>query len=351
MLYSCFASTLSRFNEGIMSHQKNLYAYSNKSIQREACELTTFIDLFAGLGGFRIALESFGLKCIFSSEWDESAQNTYNMNYGEIPEGDITKIDENFIPDHDVLCAGFPCQAFSISGKQKGFQDTRGTLFFDVARIVAKKKPKVLFLENVKNLLKHDNGRTISTILKILDEIGYDVQYKILSASDFGIPTKRDRVYLVGFRRDLNIKNFQFPEPIGKKVFLKDYIDDVTDPRYIIDRDDIKIDKTPKEPANKPIRIGTINSGGQGERIYSIEGHSITFSAYGGGAASKTGAYLVGDIIRKLTPRECYNIMGFPEDFIIATKDSQAYKQIGNSVPIPVLKKIFEKINEACRNE
>src|SRR3989344_9148532 len=160
-------------------------------------QLKTFIDLFAGIGGFRIALESFGLKSVYSNDWDKHAQNTYRENFGETPEDDITKVDEKTIPKHHVLCAGFPCQAFSISGKQQGFKDTRGTLFFDVARIVELHTPEILFLENVKNFAKHDNGRTLGVVVKTLDELGYNVFHQVLNASFYGAPTSRQRIYFI----------------------------------------------------------------------------------------------------------------------------------------------------------
>ncbi|WP_196759444.1 DNA cytosine methyltransferase [Streptobacillus moniliformis] len=172
-----------------------------------------FIDLFAGLGGFRLSLESFGAECVYSNEWDKNAQKVYQMNFGDMPEGDITLIDENNIPDHDILCAGFPCQAFSISGKQKGFEDNRGTLFFDVARIIKAKNPKVVFMENVKNFASHDNGNTLKIVQNTMIDLGYDFYYDILNSLDFGIPQKRERIYMVCFRKDLNIKNFIFPKP------------------------------------------------------------------------------------------------------------------------------------------
>ncbi len=284
------------------------------------------------------------MRCVFSSEWDKYAQITYKSNFGEIPAGDITKIESNDIPDHDILCGGFPCQAFSISGKQKGFQDTRGTLFFEIARIVEKKKPKVLFLENVKNLVKHDNGQTLKTILRVLKELNYDVFYKVVNSSHFGMATSRERVFFVAFRKDLGIKSFVFPASTQDKIFLKDILEPEVDDSYFINRNDIIINKIKVKPKPGPIRIGTINSGGQGERIYSIEGHAITLSAYGGGAASKTGAYLIGDRVRKLTPRECARVMGFPESFIIPVDKNQAYKQFGNSVPVKVVSIIFESI-------
>lgn len=314
-------------------------------------EQLKFIDLFAGIGGFRIALESFGEQCVYSSEWDKYSQKTYEKNFGEIPDGDITKVDEKNIPPHDIICAGFPCQAFSISGKQRGFEDARGTLFFDVARIAKYHKPKILFLENVKNFAKHDNGNTLKTVLEVLDDIGYEVFYEVLNASFYGQPTARERIYIVAFRKDLGIKSFDFPKPQSKNIILKDLLDKNVDNKYFIVRDDIKIKNNNSNKPDllgnypqKPVRVGTINKGGQGERIYSIYGHTITLSAYGGGVASKTGAYLVGNKIRKLTPRECARVMGFPEEYQIPVSDTQAYKQFGNSVVVPVLQAVYSQI-------
>lgn len=315
-----------------------------------------FIDLFAGIGGFRIAIESFGLKCVFSSEWDAYAQITYKDNFGELPHGDITKIKEKDIPSHNILCAGFPCQAFSISGKQRGFADTRGTLFFDIARIIKYHKPEILFLENVKHFEQHDKGNTLRVVKTTLEEDGYRVFYKVLNAGDYGVPTTRERIYFVCFREDFGIREFMFPPPLNTYVKLRDFLEQGrnTD-KYIIKRDDIRIHKS--SPSSDifgnypqgPIRIGTINNGGQGERIYSDLGHSITLSAYGGGAASKTGAYLIDGVIRKLTPRECARIMGFPDSFKIPVTDTQAYKQFGNSVSIPVIKAIFKRIIDTIK--
>ena len=308
-----------------------------------------FIDLFAGIGGFRITLEELRGKCIFSSEWDKKAQETYRVNFKELPVGDITKILENKIPKHDVLCAGFPCQAFSVSGKQRGFEDTRGTLFFDIARIANYHKPSVLFLENVKNFVNHDGGKTIKIVYDTLTKIGYDVYHEVLNASEYGIPQSRKRVYIVAFRKDLNIKKFNFPNPTFKKVKLKKFLQSNTKAKnqVVTKYKQIKIydkEKMEKKSVFAPIRIGTINGGGQGERIYSPNGHAITLSAYGGGIASKTGAYMIDGTIRKLTPRECANIMGFPPEFIIPVSDSQAYKQFGNSVAVPMITSIFKQI-------
>ncbi len=312
-----------------------------------------YIDLFAGIGGFRIALDSFGLECVYSNEWDKQAQTTYQANFGETPDGDITKVDEKTIPKHSILCGGFPCQAFSISGKRLGFNDTRGTLFFDVARIVKHHKPEVLFLENVKNFAKHDNGKTLETVTNTLKELNYNVFHQVLNAGDYGLPTTRERIYIIGFRKDLGVEEFKFPSPLNINTKLRDYLElnDDNSP-YEITRTDIRIKMNDKavEPdifgnyPQKPIRLGTINNGGQGERIYSDLGHAITLSAHGGGIASKTGAYLVDGKIRKLSPRECANIMGFPKDYKIVVSKSQAYKQFGNSVAINVLKNIFQQI-------
>lgn len=306
----------------------------------------SFIDLFAGIGGFRIALESSGGKCVFSSEWDDKSQKTYFDNFGDIPSGDITKISEKDIPDHDVLCGGFPCQAFSISGKRNGFGDTRGTLFFDVARIAKYKQPKILFLENVKNFAKHDNGRTLETVLKTLDEIGYKAFHKVLRSSDFGVPQARERIYIIAFRKDLGVKEFDYPLPVNKTVVIKDILEKGNKKYNYIIRPDIKItkDQGNVSDARKPLQIGKINNGGQGERIYSINAAGITLSAYGGGAASKTGAYFINGKIRKLTPRECARLQGFPEDYEIPSNANTAYKQFGDSVSVPVLKSIFKKI-------
>lgn len=319
---------------------------------RDKLSKHTFIDLFAGIGGFRLALESFGGKCVFSSEWDKNAQEVYRINFGEIPAGDITKIDEKTIPRHDILCAGFPCQAFSISGKQNGFQDTRGTLFFDIARIAKYHQPKILFLENVKHFERHDKGRTLKTVVSVLRDIGYDVFHKVLNAGFYGVPQKRERIYLLGFRRDLKITHFKFPKPDIKPVKLLDnLLPDAETEKYVIKRKDITLKNHVKVDIDlygnyplEPIRIGIVNKGGQGERIYHECGHGITLSAYGGGVGAKTGLYLVNGKIRKLAPRECARLMGFPDSFKIDKSDQQAYKQFGNSVVVNVLQSILKAI-------
>lgn len=310
----------------------------------------TFIDLFAGLGGFRIALESLGAKCVYSSEWDEPVREVYTENFGDIPDGDITQIDEYSIPEHDILCAGFPCQAFSISGKQRGFEDSRGTLFFDVARIVKAKKPKVVFMENVKNFASHDNGKTLSVVKSIMEELGYTFYQKVLNAADYGIPQKRERIYMVCFRNDLAIEKFNFPKPFPLKKHVEDFlIEDESQVEHLyVQRPDTYFNGVEDNKySNKPIRLGIVNKGGQGERIYSVKGIAITLSANGGGVFAKTGGYLINGKIRKLHPRECARLMGFPDSYKICKSDNQAYKQFGNSVVIDVLQLIGQEIGSA----
>lgn len=317
-----------------------------------------YIDLFAGIGGFHLALNSMGAECVFASEWDKFAAETYRQNFLLKPFGDITQIDEKLIPMHDILCGGFPCQAFSISGKQKGFEDTRGTLFFDIARILDYHKPKVLFLENVKNLAKHDDGKTLNTILRTLENLGYNVFSKVLNSSNFGLPQNRERVYIVGFHNSINSKDFKFPFPPNEPICLQHILENEPKNAKIIERNDIEIYKNYSvsnslfseiELLNKPIQIGKVNKGGQGERIYHTLGHAITLSAYGGGIGSKTGLYLVNGKIRKLSPRECARVQGFPDNFILNSSDSQSYKQFGNSVSVNVLQHILVEISKILK--
>lgn len=321
-------------------------------IKEQSLSGMTFIDLFAGLGGFRIALESLGARCVYSNEWDESVQKVYADNFGDTPEGDITKVDEKTIPDHDILCAGFPCQAFSISGKQRGFEDSRGTLFFDVARIVKEKKPKIVFMENVKNFATHDEGRTLAVVKATMEELGYTFYQKVLNAVDYGVPQKRERIYMVCFRNDLNFGEFKYPKSFKLTKHVEDYLLDdesLLDGLYV-DRPDTYFNDTKDDKySNKSIRLGTVNKGGQGERIYSTKGIAITLSAYGGGVFAKTGGYLVNGKTRKLHPRECAKIMGYPDSYKICESNNQAYKQFGNSVVIDVLQYIGQEIGKTLK--
>ena len=320
-----------------------------------------YIDLFAGIGGFHQAMKQYDAECVFASEWDKEAAKTYYENYAIKPAGDITQINEADIPEHDMLFGGFPCQAFSISGKQGGFEDTRGTLFFDIARIVKYHQPKVLLLENVRNFERHNNGQTLKTVIGILEELNYCVNYKILNASHYGLPQNRERIFIVCFRNDLYIDDFKFPKPLNKVVSLFDILEDNPKNAKVIERPDTVFTRK-FEPSvdlfgninlpNKPIQIGYVNKGGQGERIYSPYGHAITLSAYGGGAGAKTGLYYINNKIRKLSPRECARLQGFPDTFVINSSLAQSYKQFGNSVAVNVVKAIISEIyNTGCFEE
>ena len=307
------------------------------------------IDLFAGLGGFRIALESLGAECVYASEWDKSVSRVYYNNFGDYPDGDITKIDETTVPDHDILCAGFPCQAFSISGKQKGFDDSRGTLFFDIARIVKEKKPSIVFMENVKNFASHNGGQTLAVVKATMEELGYTFFQKVLNATDYGIPQKRERIYMVCFKNELGINEFIFPKAFKLEQYVENFLLDENEiPKELfVSRDDIYMsDKIDNTYSNKSIRLGSVNKGGQGERIYRTKGIAITLSAYGGGVFAKTGGYLVNGKYRRLHPLECAKIMGFPDDYKVCENRNQAYQQFGNSVVIDVLQYIASEFAE-----
>lgn len=311
--------------------------------------MARFIDLFAGIGGFHYALEANGHHAVFASEWDKDAAQVYERNHGLKPHGDITAIKETDIPAHDIVGAGFPCQAFSISGKQSGFSDPRGTLFFEIARIAALHRPKILFLENVRNFAQHDSGNTLRTVTKTLEDLRYNVFTRLYNASNFGLPQNRQRFFIVAINTDYSTKDFVFPEEPNTLVSLQDILleDDLTE-QFVVDRADIVLDlrKEPSAPVNKPVRLGQVGKGGQGERIYSTQGHAITLSAYGGGLGAKTGLYYVNGKVRKLHPRECARVQGFPDNFIIPDRKQMAWKQFGNSVPVNVLTAIAEAFTE-----
>lgn len=312
-----------------------------------------FIDIFAGIGGFRFAFESFGCKCVFSSEMDKFCQKSYDMNFGEIPTGDITKIDEREIPEFDILCAGFPCQPFSVSGKRRGFEDTRGTLFFDVSRIIAYHKPKLVFLENVKNLRAHNDGATFEVISNTLNELGYNVYDKVMNAKNFNLPQNRERIAIICVRKDIDSGKFDFPSSLTKFTTISDIKEqEEATIQYVINRKDIHIDEEKLSKAiaggkiNKPLQIGVIGKGGQGNRIYHENGIGITLTAGTGGVGGKTGAFFIDGRVRTLSPREASRLQGFPQNFKIIDSKCQSLKQFGNSVPINVLKEIIKKIEE-----
>lgn len=307
-----------------------------------------FIDLFAGIGGIRIAFERAGGKCVFTSDWDEPCQVMYEANFGEKPFGDITKVVADEVPDHDILTGGFPCQAFSIIGNKRGFADTRGTLFFDVERILKAKQPKAFLLENVKQLTTHDGGRTFKVILEHLENLGYFVHYKVLNGLDFGVPQKRERIMIVGFKKNYP---FEFPkngvetktlsdilEPedeIDKKHFLSDYF------RQKLQR---KLKEQGKKITTRPVVIHENKGGNLG-----IHPFSTALRANG------SYNYVTVNAERRLTPREMLRLQGYPDTFKMVVPDTQVRKQAGNSVVIPkieaVARAMIKAMNEKPQNK
>ncbi|MFB0921473.1 MAG: DNA cytosine methyltransferase [Oscillospiraceae bacterium] len=323
---------------------------------KKALEGYRFIDLFCGIGGFHLALSSFGAKCVFASDIDNEARKIYKRNFGIEPKGDIKLIkEETEIPAHDILCGGFPCQAFSISGTQAGFEDEKtGKLFFEIIRIAKQHKPQMILLENVANLEFHDGGKTINRILEELRQIGYSTHEKILCATDYNIPQCRRRLYIVAYRTNLNVATFTFPKKIPLTRNLSSVLEAANESTKSceISRDYHLRDNyqhIEAECKKLYIRIGEIGLGRQGERIYSVKGCATTLSSSGGGLGGRTGIYLIDGKIRKLTPRECARLMGFPDTYKIAETHNQAYQQFGNSVVVDVLQQILIQTINALR--
>jgi len=339
-----------------------------------------FIDLFAGIGGIRIPFQELGGECVFTSEWDKFAQKTYTANHGEVPKGDITKINVTDIPEHDILLAGFPCQAFSQAGLRKGFSDTRGTMFFEIQRILAEHRPKAFLLENVKQLKGHDKGRTLETILAILhgefeqnlpdnismskesrhalsNNLNYLVDFKVLRASDFGSPQNRERLFIVGFNKDYYGENanfddiFSWPIPPKTKTRVGDILEDLTNLK--LDDDKYTISDKLWEGHKRRRRSHEKKGNGFGYSLFNKDSeHTNTISAryYKDGSEVLIDQSELNKNPRKLTPRECARLQGFPEDFIIdAVSQRQIYKQFGNSVCINVIRAVAIQINEALR--
>lgn len=325
----------------------------------------SFIDLFAGIGGFRMAFQNLGGECVFSSEWDEQAQKTYFANYGEYPFGDITKEEtKNFIPENfDILCAGFPCQAFSLAGKRRGFEETRGTLFFDVAEILRRRQPKAFFLENVKGLAIHDGGKTLQVILNTLDEVGYVVpEPQIVNAMYFGVPQHRERLYIVGFRKDLGIKKEDFHYPEQKNV-TKHFIDIREDhpvpAKYYLSTQYLQtLENHKARHAAKGNGFGyeiiddngvsnAIVVGGMGrERNLVIDKRqkNLTPTTHIKGTVNTEG-------IRRMTPREWARLQGYPDEFRIVVSDASAYKQFGNSVAVPAIQATASELLKTLKSK
>jgi DNA (cytosine-5)-methyltransferase 1 len=299
-------------------------------------EKLKFIDLFCGIGGFRVAFEEaceendIQAQCVFSSDIDKFCQDSYEKNFGERPVGDITKVNEKDVPGHDILFAGFPCQPFSIIGHRKGLNDTRGTLFFDIARIVKEKKPKAFILENVKQLVGHDQGKTLKVILHTLKDLGYQVQYSVLNALDYGLPQKRERVVIVGHREPIM---FTFPNPIKPYKPLNEILEEKVEKKHFAS-DYIKQKRKDSHKSSYYPSIWHENKSGN-------------ICSYPYSCALRAGAsynYLLVNGERRLTPREMLRLQGFPDSYKIVVSDGQAKKQAGNAVPVNMVKAVIEKL-------
>ena len=311
-----------------------------------------FIDLFSGLGGFRIAFESLGGECVFSSDIDLAARETYKINFGEYPYGDITQISEKDIPDHDILCGGFPCQPFSIGGKRLGFEDTRGTLFFDVLRILKEKKPRAFFLENVSGIISHDGGNTIKVIEESLKDLNYKIEYKVINAKDVGYPQNRNRWYCIGIKDEFINTDMDLSQIFPKKgIPLKYTLDSLIDNHV---NEDYQISETAEKNIKNHIgeflksnryneeHILIANEVRKSRCNFKSDGISPCLTAKMGTGGNNVP--IVVDQNRKLTEIECLKIMGFPEDYKIKKNYMQSYKQIGNSVVVPIIRDIGENL-------
>lgn len=322
------------------TYVESLFALEPRTQEVSKWDNFSFIDLFAGIGGIRIGFESVGGRCVFSSEFDEDACKTYEANFGEHPQGDITKIDTDSIPDFDILLGGFPCQAFSIIGKKRGFADeARGTLFFEIERILKGKKPSAFMLENVRNLTAHDRGRTFKVIISHLEALGYHVHYKVLNALDFGVPQKRERIIIIGFLDDVP---FEFPDsvPENERLFLNDVLESNVDKKYYV-RDVIResrLGRLKDKDYPKPY-ISHENIAG------SVTPHSYSSALRAGASAN----YILINDERRPTERELLRFQGFPDDFKIVVPYGKIKKQTGNSVPVPVIKAVAAQMIKALK--
>jgi DNA (cytosine-5)-methyltransferase 1 len=305
----------------------------------------TFIDLFAGIGGMRIAFEKVGGECVFSSEWDKFAQQTYAANFGDTPHGDITQVELTDVPRHDILIGGFPCQPFSNAGLKRGFEDTRGTLFFDVARIIDHRKPSMILLENVKGFTSHDKGRTMAVVKETLEDLGYNVFHKVLNAKDFGVPQNRERVFIVAInKKKMGSIGFEYPVPRKIETKVGDILDLKVDEKYTISN---------KLWAGHKRRLKEHRAKGNGFG-YSLFNTKSPYTSTISARYYKDGSEILIEQKdanpRKLTPREAARLQGFPEKFQIPVSDNQAYKQFGNSVAVPVIHAIAKNMVKLMEN-
>jgi DNA (cytosine-5)-methyltransferase 1 len=328
----------------LLTETKQVYFYGNNLIDTSPTSSKSFrfIDLFAGIGGIRIAFERNGGQCVFTSEFDEPCQVMYEANFGDKPHGDIRKISADEIPDHDILTGGFPCQAFSIIGKKRGFADTRGTLFFDVERILKVKQPKAFLLENVKQLTSHDGGRTFKIIIESLKNLGYYVHYKVLNGLDFGVPQRRQRIMIVGFKENYP---FEFPKSGSDNKTLADILEPdgkIDKKHYLSDSFRKKLQERLKEQGKKPAPQPSVWHENKGGNI-GMHPYSCALRANG------SYNYLTVNGERRLTPREMLRLQGFPDTFRVVVPDTQVRKQAGNSVVIPKIQAVARAMVEAMK--
>ncbi len=317
-----------------------------------------FTDLFCGVGGIRLGMEKQGFECVFSCDINPECQKTYFENFNDMPKGDIHLIDETKIPKHDILCAGFPCQPFSISGKQKGFNDTRGTLFFEICRIISHCKPQVVFLENVKHLVYHDHGNTLDVILGQLKQLGYHVSWKVLNGSDYGVPQNRERIIIIGCKEEKF--DFSKVKKMSRKK-LVDFLDAIGEFEYLDPNEYTLLEETKQQPGsglifagyrNKSIRKVGVRPGTehlsrvhkQPNRIYSVYGIHPTLPSQ-----ESSGRFFIlteDNRVRKLTLNECWRIMGFPETYKKISSSGEQYKQLGNSVCVPMISAVASEVKK-----
>lgn len=301
-----------------------------------------FIDLFAGIGGIRLPYDELGHTCVFSSEWDKFAADTYEANFGERPNGDITKIDAEDIPHHELLLAGFPCQAFSIIGKRQGFADTRGTMFFEIERILKCHHPEVIMLENVKQLVSHDKGNTFKVICEHLEALGYHLKYKVLNALDFGVPQKRERVIIVGFLSKSRCDAFNFDFPV-KEYNLSDVLEPENDVPLSYYASEHILEKRKNKTMGKALFYPSV--------WHENKAGDISIHPYA--CALRTGAsynYQLINGVRRPTSRELLRFQGFPDSYKIVVSHQEIRKQTGNSVAVPMIRAVAKEITEIVKN-
>lgn len=338
----CARAELARLAEGIRINEQGIAIYNN-------CQIRRFIDLFNGIGGFHLGLAGFGMECVFACDMNPLCRATYLLNFGILPAADIEQVSAEMVPAHDMLCAGVPCTTFSRSGGQAGTNDPRGKLYLHVLRLVECHKPKVVLIENVGQFKSLDGGPAFNGIVESLRAWGYAVYHEILNAGDYGVPQSRKRLFIVGICKSLLVQEFRFPEPLGLKVDVSSILEP---PCHAIQqivnvgdwnrREDIEI------PWNRigsgTIRLGSIQKGSQGDRIYSIEGHAPTQTASSGGWGAGTGLFQIDGIIRRLTAREAARCMGFTDAYRFLGGQRKATSQAGNAVVVNVVSEIMKQV-------